>query len=161
MASRASVLKHPIHPMLVPFPIGLWIFSLVSDIIYGLGWGGPIWNDMAFYTMAGGIVGGLAAAVPGLVDYWSMSDPEPKKIAKMHMILNVTIVGIFIVNLWLRTTLAPDARLPLILSFLGVILLGLSGWLGGELVYVHGVAVESSPPGGDKPKPVPRTGMGR
>ena len=161
MASRASVLKHPIHPMLVPFPIGLWIFSLVSDIIYGLGWGGPIWNDMAFYTMAGGIVGGLAAAVPGLVDYWSMSDPEPKKIAKMHMILNVTIVGIFIVNLWLRTTLAPGASLPLILSLVGVILLGLSGWLGGELVYVHGVAVESSPPGVNKTNPPARTGLGR
>jgi uncharacterized membrane protein len=107
---------------------------------------------MAFYTMAGGIVGGLAAAVPGLIDYWSMSDPEPAKIAKLHMILNVTIVGIFGANLWLRTTLAPGASLPFMLSVLGVILLSVSGWLGGELVYVHGVAVESSPPGGTKPK---------
>lgn len=159
MASRASVLKHPIHPMLVPFPIGLWIFSLVSDIIYGFGWGGPLWNDIAFYTMAGGIVGGLAAAVPGLIDYWSMSDPQPAKIAKIHMILNVAIVGLFLVNLWLRTTLAPEATLPVILSAVGVAGLGVSGWLGGELVYVHGIGVEPSPPsaGGRMPK----SGMGR
>jgi uncharacterized membrane protein len=160
MASRASVLKHPIHPMLVPFPIGLWIFSLLSDIIYGFGWGGPIWNDIAFYTMAGGIVGGLAAAVPGLIDYWSLTDPEPARLAKIHMILNVTIVGLFLVNLWLRTILLPGATLPVILSAVGVAGLSVSGWLGGELVYVHGVAVES-PPGANKPKPTPRTGVGR
>jgi uncharacterized membrane protein len=159
MASRASILKHPIHPMLVPFPIALWIFSLISDIVYGFGWGGPIWNDMAFYTMAGGIVGGLAAAVPGLIDYYSMTDPGPAKIAKIHMILNVTIVGLFLVNLWLRTTYSPGASLPVFLSVVGVLGLGVSGWLGGELVYIHGVAVESSPPsdGGKKP----RAGTGR
>ena len=161
MGSRASFAKHPIHPMLVPFPIALWIFSLLCDVIYGLGWGGPIWNDMAFYTMAGGILGGLATAVPGLVDFLSMSDQQTRKIARTHMILNLVIVGLFIVNLWLRTVLVPGARLPLILSVTGVILLGLSGWLGGELVYIHGVGVEpageSSP--SDRRKTMSRTGM--
>ena|SRR5439155_14044750 len=144
MGSRASFMKHPIHPMLVPFPIALWIFSLISDIVYGLGWGGILWNEMAFYTMAGGIVGALAAAVPGLIDYLSMSDQQTSKIAKTHMIVNLTIVGIFIANLWLRTMFAPGAGFPVILSVSGVTLLGVSGWLGGELVYVHGVGVESS-----------------
>ena len=51
MSSPASVAKHPIHPMLVVFPIGLWTFSLVCDVAYVAGWGGPIWNDMALYTM--------------------------------------------------------------------------------------------------------------
>ncbi|MEP6601283.1 MAG: DUF2231 domain-containing protein [Nitrospirota bacterium] len=143
MGSRASFLNHPIHPMLVPFPIALWIFSLISDAVYGLGWGGTLWNEMAFYTMAGGIVGALAAAVPGLIDYLSMSDPETSKIAKMHMIVNLTVVGIFIANLWLRTMFAPGAGLPVVLSVIGVALLGFSGWLGGELVYVHGVGVDS------------------
>ena len=145
MGSRASLLKHPIHPMLVPFPIALWIFSLISDVVYGLGWGGILWNEMAFYTMAGGILGALAAAVPGLIDYLSMSDQQTSKIAKTHMIVNLTIVGIFIADLWLRTMFAPDAGLPVVLSVIGVALLGFSGWLGGELVYVHGVGVESSP----------------
>ena len=144
MGSRASLLKHPIHPMLVPFPIALWIFSLVSDAVYGLGWGGTLWNEMAFYTMAGGIVGALAAAVPGLIDYLSMSDQETSKIAKIHMIVNLIVVGIFIADLWLRTMFAPGAGLPVVLSVIGVALLGFSGWLGGELVYVHGVGVESS-----------------
>jgi len=144
MGSRASLLKHPIHPMLVPFPIALWIFSLISDAVYGLGWGGTLWNEMAFYTMAGGIVGALAAAVPGLIDYLSMSDQETSKIAKIHMIVNLIVVGIFIADLWLRTMFAPGAGLPVVLSVIGVALLGFSGWLGGELVYVHGVGVESS-----------------
>ena len=158
MASRASFAKHPIHPMLVPFPIALWIFSLVSDIVYGLGWGGPLWSDMAFYTMAGGILGGLAAAVPGLIDYLSLSEPAPTKIAKTHMIVNLAIVGIFCVNLWLRMTASPGAGFPVALSVIGVMLLGLSGWLGGELVYVHGVAVESSTKtSGAQSKTTPRT----
>ena len=144
MASRASFAKHPIHPMLVPFPIALWIFSLASDVVYGLGWGGPVWSDMAFYTMAGGILGGLAAAVPGLIDYLSLSEPVTTKIARTHMIVNLAIVAIFCVDLWLRMTASPGAGLPIALSVLGVMLLGLSGWLGGELVYVHGVGVESS-----------------
>ena len=141
MGSRASLLKHPIHPMLVPFPIALWIFSLISDAVYGLGWGGTLWNEIAFYTMAGGIVGALAAAVPGLTDYLSMSDQETSKIAKTHMIVNLMVVGIFIADLWLRTMFAPGAGLPVVLSVMGVVLLGFSGWLGGELVYV---GVESS-----------------
>ena len=145
MGSRASLLKHPIHPMLVPFPIALWSFSLISDAVYGLGWGGTLWNEIAFYTMAGGIVGALAAAVPGLTDYLSMSDQETSKIAKTHMIVNLMVVGIFIADLWLRTMFAPGAGLPVVLSVIGVALLGVSGWLGGELVYVHGVGVESSP----------------
>ena len=143
MGSRASLLKHPIHPMLVPFPIALWIFSLISDAVYGLGWGGALWNEMAFYTMAGGIVGALAAAVPGLIDYLSMSDQETSKIAKIHMIVNLIVVGVFIADLWLRTMFAPAAGLPVVLSVIGVALLGFSGWLGGELVYVHGVGVDS------------------
>jgi uncharacterized membrane protein len=159
MQSRASIAGHPIHPMLVPFPIALWIFSLVSDFIYALGWGGAIWSDIAFYTMAGGVLGGLAAAGPGLIDYFSLTEPEPKKIARSHMILNLVIVGVFLVNLWLRMTMSAGAALPVGLSVLAIILLGLSGWLGGELVYVHGVGVESQTQSHNRtsaPKPVIR-----
>jgi uncharacterized membrane protein len=143
MGGRASIEKHPIHPMLVPFPIALWIFSLVCDVIYTFGWGGALWNEMAFYTMAGGVVGAVAAALPGLVDYFSITEPTPRKIATNHLILNATIVGMYLVNLWLRMNTVPSAKLPLVLSAISIALLGLSGWLGGELVYVHGVGVES------------------
>jgi uncharacterized membrane protein len=128
--------------MLVPFPIALWIFSFICDVMYALGWGGPLWNDMAFYTMAGGLLGALAAAIPGYLDFRSLTHPEVRRIGRWHMLLNLTIVVLFGVNLWLRMAQTPATRLPVILSFAGIAMLGVSGWLGGELVYVRGVAVE-------------------
>jgi uncharacterized membrane protein len=142
METRASVAEHPIHPMLVPFPIALWIFSLACDVIYLFGFGGPVWKDVALYTMTGGIIGGLAAAIPGYIDYRSLTDPVIVRIAQMHMAINVGLVLLFTVNAGLRMLNGPEAVLPVVLSFLGVAALGVSGWLGGELVYVQGVAVQ-------------------
>jgi uncharacterized membrane protein len=146
MASPASLRNHPIHPMLVPFPIALWIFSFVCDVVYALGWGDILWKHMAFYSMAGGIVGALVAAIPGIMDYRSLSDPHVKRIGSWHMAINLTSAALFAVNLWLRWGGAPAETLPMVLSLLGIALLSISGWLGGELVYVHGVAVERNPP---------------
>ncbi len=142
MASPASIRKHPIHPMLIPFPIALWIFSFVCDVVYAMGWGPLIWNDMAFYTMIGGVLGALAAAIPGYVDYRSLTDPQTTNIGRWHMLINLSIVVLFAINLALRMWSEPGAVLPILLSLVGIALLGVSGWLGGELVYVHGVAVE-------------------
>ena len=144
MATPASFKGHPFHPMLVPLPIGLWIFSLISDIIFKLGWGGPVWADVAFYTMAGGIVGALLAALPGMVDFTALTDPKTKSIGLFHMILNLLAVVVFAINLWLRTVSAPGSNLPVGLSILGIILISASGWLGGELVYSRGVGVDQS-----------------
>jgi uncharacterized membrane protein len=145
MASPASIQKHPIHPMLIPFPIGLWIFSLVCDVVYAMGWGTVVWNDMAFYTMVGGVLGALAAAVPGYLDYRSLSDPNVKSIGQWHMLINLSIVVLFVINLSLRMWSEPGAVLPILLSLIGIGMLTVSGWLGGELVYVHRVAVEPEP----------------
>ena len=142
MASPASIAKHPIHPMLVSVPIGLWIFSLISDVIYMMSWGGLVWKDVAFYTMAGGVVGALFAAVPGLIDLLSISNAKVKTIGIWHMSINLVVVALFAANLWLRYTAAPGTASPIWLSVIGVVLLGVSGWLGGEMVYVHSVAVE-------------------
>src|ERR1041384_73228 len=143
MTSPASIAKHPLHPMLVALPIGLWIFSLVSDVIYVMKWGSIVFNDVAFYTMAGGIVVALLAAVPGFIDYLSLPKGKVKTIAVWHMLINLAVVALFAVNLWLRRDAVPGAALPVWLSVVGVALLGVSGWLGGELVYVNGVAVQS------------------
>jgi uncharacterized membrane protein len=145
MASPASVAKHPIHPMLVVFPIGLWVFSLVADVIHAFG-GAPVWRDVAFYTMAGGIVGALLAAIPGFVDYLALRDPRARRLAQIHMVMNLAIVALFVVDLWLRTWMGPESRIPLALSVIGVVLLGISGWLGGEMVYVLGVGVDAERP---------------
>ena len=99
---------------------------------------------MAFYTVAGGIVSALIAAVPGLIDLLSLSG-RPKVIGIWHMCFNLIAVAIFALSLWLRTTNPPGAILPFELSIVGVVLLGVSGWLGGELVYRHAVAVETLP----------------
>ena len=64
MRTPARIMDHPIHPMLIPFPIGLWVFSLAADVTYRVG-GDPIWLTMAYWTMLGGTIGALVAAVPG------------------------------------------------------------------------------------------------
>ena len=72
MRTPASIAGHPIHPMLVPIPIGLWIFSLVCDLIAAGGSTNPAWQTVAFYSMGGGIVGALLAAIFGLIDLLSL-----------------------------------------------------------------------------------------
>jgi uncharacterized membrane protein len=147
MASPASISRHPVHAMLIPFPIALWVFSLVADLIY-LWRGNPIWKDwIAFYTLAAGIIGAALAAVPGFIDWLSLKDPEVVKIANWHARLNIIALVIFAASFYLRTTsgaplVSGSYTIPVLLSVLGVILITISGWLGGEMVYVHGVAVE-------------------
>lgn len=143
MAGRAAIARHPIHPMLVVFPIGLWIFSFACDLVYHWGNHALFWKDVAFYTMVGGVVGALLAALPGLVDYLALVGQRVKRIATSHMVLNLVVVVLYVVNLvWRGTSAPPDAAGPVWLSLGSLILLTISGWLGGELVYVEGVAVE-------------------
>jgi len=146
MASPASINGHPIHPMLIPLPIGLWVFSLVADLIY-LWRGNPVWKDwVAFYTLLGGIVTAAAAAVPGLIDWLSLTDKGVVKIANWHARLNVIALLVFAGSFYLRTTggaslVSGSYTIPLLLSVLGVVLIIISGWLGGEMVFKHAVAV--------------------
>ena len=148
---RAQIFKHPIHPMLVPLPIGLWIFSFLCDLAYRFLSDNVLWNDMALYTMAAGIAGALLAALPGFLDYLSLEDRATRRVATAHMLINLTTVGLYAVNLWLRTTTSPGAATPFALSIVGMILLSVAGWLGGELVFRHGVAVvDRSPASGSE-----------
>jgi len=145
MSSTASFKGHPLHPILIPLPIGLWIFSIVSDLIFKLGFGGPVWNEVAFYTLGGGIVGALIAALPGFIDLTDLQNPKTKSIAIWHMFINLLAVALYCVNFWLRMHRAPGDTLPIALSVGGIVLIIISGWLGGELVYVRGVAVKQPP----------------
>jgi uncharacterized membrane protein len=147
MSTPASLAKHPIHPMLIVFPIGLWVFSFVADLIWLLG-GAPVWQDLAFSTMAGGVIGALMAAVPGIADFLSITDPQVRAVGWAHMLINLSVVALYAVNLWLRTWTPPVVLLPVVLSGIAVVLLSISGWLGGELVYVHGMGVETHRPAG-------------
>ena len=80
MRTKANIAKHPIHPMLVAIPIGLWIFSLACDVIRVMGATSPNWQIAAYYTLVGGILGALIAAVPGFIDMLFLP-PGPKRIA--------------------------------------------------------------------------------
>ena len=142
MASPASVKKHPIHPMLVALPIGLWVFALVCDVVRAAG-GPAIWETVAIYCVAAGIVGALLAAIPGLIDYFSIDESEMKRIANLHLVVNLGAVFLFAINLWLRFRLSAESRVPLALSIFGVLAIAIGGWLGGEMVYVKGMAVEA------------------
>jgi uncharacterized membrane protein len=142
MSSPASIKKHPVHPMLVGVPIGLWIFALVCDVVHAAS-GDAVWQTVATYCVAGGIVGAILAALPGLIDYFSIDEAEMKRIANLHLAVNLAAVVVFAINLWLRFRLPADSNLPLALSVVGVLAIGFSGWLGGEMVYIKGMAVEA------------------
>lgn len=144
MRTPASIFKHPIHPMLVVFPIGLWIFSLVCDLIRMAGATSDAWATVAFYSMVGGLIGALCAAVPGLIDllYYKGGAPPVKTVALTHMTINLVAVVLYAVNIWLRVSGTAGTNTPVVLSIIGVALIFVSGWLGGQMVHVYGVGVE-------------------
>lgn len=148
MRTPASICKHPVHPMLVVFPIGLWIFSLVCDVIRLTGAPGDAWSTVALYSMVGGLIGALCAAIPGFIDllFYKGGAPPVRKIALTHMAINLTIVVLYAINIWLRmrsfVSVGPGLSTPVLLSIAGVALLFVSGWLGGQMVHVYGVGVE-------------------
>jgi uncharacterized membrane protein len=132
----ASVGGHPIHPMLVPLPIGLWLFSFLADVLAVSGTQSGPWPAIAFHTMAGGLVGAVLAAVPGLIDFRGIGEKRTRRLATYHLVLNVVLVVLYATNLWLRST-GADGGLTVGMSGLGIVVLGASGWLGGELVFVR------------------------
>ena len=142
MSSPASIRKHPIHPMLVALPIGLWVFALVCDI-GALTEGSSAWSIAALYCTVGGIVGAVLAAIPGVIDYFSIDEDAMKRIATWHLCVNLAAVLIFAVSVWIRLRVEMAGSLPLLVSLCGVALIGWGGWLGGEMVYVKGMAVDA------------------
>jgi uncharacterized membrane protein len=131
---------HPIHPILVVLPLGLWTFALVCDIATLLG-GGQGWQTTALYATGGGVVGALLAAIPGLIDLLAITDAKVRRVAIWHLVLNLLAVAIFAAVFWLRWQ-DPASRAAMLLTLLGVLTIGGSGWLGGELVYRHGMGVQ-------------------
>jgi len=142
MKSKAAIAGHPLHPIFVCIPIGLWCFSLPCDLIYHFGWGDDSWKKAALYTLAGGIVGAVPAYITGWIDYGIIREEKTAQVAKFHLILNILLLPLFIVSVFLRWGETPPYSLwPVIISFFGVVLTGISGYLGGELVSRYGISV--------------------
>ena len=143
MESKAKVLGHPVHPMLIVFPLGLLVTGVIFDIIR-FATGDGRWSEIAYYTIGAGIIGGLVAAVPGVVDFVAIpAGTRAKRIGLLHGVGNVIVVLLFAWS-WLLRSDAPrePETLALILSFAGAALGGVTGWLGGELVDRLGVGVD-------------------
>jgi len=141
MRTPASIAGHPIHPMLVPIAIGCFIFSFASDIICLASGQADPWNMLAYYTMVGGIIGALCAAVFGFADMLSLPAGYTKGVALKHMSINLLVVVIYVVNAYMRHGNPQSLKLPMILSLVTILLLLVSGWLGGKMVYEAGVGV--------------------
>jgi len=134
---------HPLHPALVSLPIGLLTFSLAADLVRWLG-GGSIWRDLAFYTLGAGILSAVIAAVPGFIDFMTITDARVRDIAVAHMATMLVVLGVFAFSFWLRW-IGTTGALPVGVSALGVALLGIGAWVGGEMVFVHGQGMAADP----------------
>jgi uncharacterized membrane protein len=133
--------------MLVSFPIALFVVAFLCDVARMVtGTTSPYWM-LAYYSIGGGLVGALLAALPGFVDYLSLARAEVRRLGLWHLLMNSAVVILFLINFYLRRPSGPIATgggktLLLVLSSVGVALLGISGWLGGEMVYVHQAGVD-------------------
>jgi uncharacterized membrane protein len=144
MESRAKLFGHPIHPMLIVLPLGLFIVAVVFDGLY-IWQGSPAFAMAAYWNIAAGVVGGLLAAVFGLVDWLAIpAGTRAKRIGLLHGGTNVVVVMIFAL-VWLMRGNTSGATPTMMLFLLEVVGLGLGsvgGWLGGELVDRLGVGVD-------------------
>ncbi len=135
-------MKHPLHPALVHFPIACWSLATLADIagLWSTRW--PFWQwSLGLLIVACAM--GLVAAVAGFLDLLNLSPEHPaNKDANRHMVMALTTWGLYAFSLVARMEgmqPVPPNVIALVLSGLGLLALCATGWLGGKLVYVHGV----------------------
>src|SRR5262245_31000414 len=145
--STANVGGHPLHPMLVPFPIAFLVGALVSDLAFW-GTGTPFWAQGSMWLLGAGIVTGAAAAIAGLTDFLGDERIRDLSDAWQHFIGNGTVMVLALINFGLRYAQGPEAAIVpwgLALSFLVAGGLLFTGWKGGEMVFRSRVAVYDAP----------------
>ena len=149
MQSRASIGGHPIHPMVIPFPIAAFVGALATDIAFART-GNAFWAEASQWLLGVGVVMALVAAIGGFTDFFGDARIRALRPAWRHMIGNLVLVVLELINLFTRMHNPEDAVVPLgvSLSFVGVLLLLFNGWQGWELVYRHrvGIADKSNQP---------------
>ena len=143
MESRAKLFGHPVHPMLIVFPLGLLATSLILDL-YAASSGHRMAFEVSYWMIGCGIIGGLLAAPFGLVDWLAIpKGTRARAIGLWHGAGNLLVVLLFVASWFLRRP-APDSpgALPLVLSIVGVGIALITGWMGGEMVDRLGVGVD-------------------
>ena len=132
------------HPILIVFPLGLLSTGVIFDAIH-LIWNKPTFLEVAYWMIAAGIIGGLAAALPGWIDWFAIpSGTRAKSVGLLHGVGNVLVLLLFTGSWYLRhgNGAAEPSVIGYALSFAGFALAGITGWLGGELVDRLGVGVD-------------------
>ncbi|MGN6194319.1 MAG: DUF2231 domain-containing protein [Ginsengibacter sp.] len=143
MRSKASFKSHPIHPILVSFPIAFLIGTFVADLIGKFSENNTFWQT-GYYLEIAGIATGLLAAIPGLIDYLFTVPPDSsaKKRGLKHALVNVSHLVLFFIAWTMRRNENPDTNIILILEGIGVVLIFIAGYLGGTLVYRNQIGVD-------------------
>jgi uncharacterized membrane protein len=145
METKFKLFGHPVHPMLIVFPLGLLSSAVVFDLLY-LATGNEDLAIFSFWAIAAGVIGGLAAAVFGAWDYLAIpAGTRAKRIGLVHGGGNVVVTALFAISWLMRRedpAYLPDNILPLVVGLLGAGLALFTAWLGGELVYRLRVAVD-------------------
>jgi len=150
MKTKTSFAGAPVHPMFVHYPIALWTTSVFTDVLYYFTRHHTL-VVISKYLIAAGILGAIAAAIPGLVDWTGITQTAVKKVATTHLVLNVLALLVFAVSLYLRMTNygAPlvgfHLKIPFAVSVVGWLLMVISASLGGKLVYDHRMGVNEGP----------------
>ena len=143
MKSRANINGHPIHPMLIPFPVAFFTGTLIFDILGYVNDSPDKWN-VGHNLLIAGIIGGILAAIPGLVDYLATVPPNSsaKKRATLHGLTNITMLILFCLAAWYRMN--PDANPVFVIAIeaSGFILMCIAGWMGATLVYRNQIGVD-------------------
>jgi uncharacterized membrane protein len=140
LRSTAQLAAHPIHPMLVPFPIACFVGTLVTDIAY---WrtAQMMWADFSAWLLVIGMVMGVLAAIAGLIDFLGNRLIRAQQPAWPHMLGNILVLLVALFNTLVHTRDAWTSVVPLglVLSVITVLILPVTGWLGWSMVYRHGV----------------------
>jgi uncharacterized membrane protein/nitrite reductase/ring-hydroxylating ferredoxin subunit len=143
MKSKVNIKSHPLHPILIPFPIAFFTGTFACHLI---GWflDKPPLLQTAYYLNIAGIAFSLVAAVPGFIDFLYTVPPESsgKKRAGKHGITNVSMLIIFIIAFFLRRQANPNDVVLALLELVGIILMVFAGWMGGTLVYRNQIGVD-------------------
>ncbi len=144
MRARAQIKSHPIHPILVAFPIALWVTGFVMDLIGYVAVDSSVWIA-GWYVTLGGCIGAALAAVAGAMDLFSVVPPQSsaRQRGYSHALLNVCALGLYITVLAIRGSAGEQPTgLTLGLGAIGILVIAFSGWLGGTLVYRNQIGVD-------------------
>lgn len=144
MKSRAHLSGHPLHPMLIPFPLAFFIGTFVFDVLFVITLN-QAFHAVGYYLGIAGCIMALVAAVPGAIDYFATVPPKSsaKKRAAIHGLLNTLILILYFVAWLLKTGSDSPDWLILCLEAIGFVLLFFTGWMGATLVYRNQIGVNS------------------